>query len=186
MLESHIGRGRRAMTNEHSDKLHLSAEDHKSLRELRAQKPARQVAKQAPTRGALIADWVAQTVGSWRFIIIQSVVLALWIVLNLIAFIEHWDPYPFILLNLVLSFQAAYAAPIIMMSQNRQSDIDRRHAEFDYRINVKAELEIELLHAKIDALREQEIVKLTAIIERLSTHLAPDLVATIEAKGGAA
>ena len=75
----------------------------------------------------------------------------------MIAFINHWDPYPFILLNLVLSFQAAYAAPIIMMSQNRQSEIDRRHAEHDYRINVKAELEIELLHNKIDALREQEI-----------------------------
>lgn len=74
------------------------------------------------------------------------------------------DPYPFILLNLVLSFQAAYTAPIIMMSQNRQSEIDRRHAEHDYRINVKAELEIELLHNKIDALREQEILKLINII----------------------
>ena len=114
----------------------------------------------------MIADWVAKTVGSWRFIIIQSVVLGIWIALNLVAIIGHWDPYPFILLNLVLSFQAAYAAPIIMMSQNRQSEIDRRHAEHDYRINVKAELEIELLHDKIDALREQEIVRLIDIIER--------------------
>jgi uncharacterized membrane protein len=89
------------------------------------------------------------------------------------------------LLNLVLSFQAAYAAPIIMMSQNRQSEIDRTHAEHDYRINVKAELEIELLHNKIDSLREREILKLIDIIQQLSAHLAPELVAAIEAEGSA-
>ena len=170
------------MTNEQSHKVHLSPEDQERLRELRAQKPARYAPKQALTRGAVLADWVAETVGSWRFIIIQSVLLGIWIILNLMAFINQWDPYPFILLNLVLSFQAAYAAPIIMMSQNRQSEIDRRHAENDYRINVKAELEIELLHNKIDALREQEIVKLLNIIQRLSAHLAPELLAAIEAE----
>jgi uncharacterized membrane protein len=170
------------MTNEQSHKAHLSPEDHERLRELRAQKPARYLPKPAVTRGAILADWVADTVGSWRFIIIQSVLLGIWIILNAVAFIYHWDPYPFILLNLVLSFQAAYAAPVIMMSQNRQSEIDRRHAEHDRRINVKAELEIELLHNKIDALREQEIVKLIDIIERLSAHLAPELVAAIEAE----
>lgn len=69
-----------------------------------------------------------------------------------------------------------------MMSQNRQSEIDRRHAEHDYRINVKAELEIELLHGKIDALREQEILRLTTIIERLTAHLAPELAAAMVAK----
>ena len=170
------------MTNAQPHKVHLSHEDLERLRELRAQKPARFVRKPELTRGAALADWVAETVGSWRFIVIQSVVLAIWIALNLIAAIYHWDPYPFILLNLVLSFQAAYAAPIIMMSQNRQSEIDRRRAEHDYRINVKAELEIELLHNKIDALREQEIVKLVSIIERLSAHLAPELLAAIEAE----
>ena len=174
------------MTSEYGDKVRLSSEDHQRLRELRAQKPGRIGPRHAPSRGALIADWVAKTVGSWRFIIIQSGVLAVWIMLNLIAVIDHWDPYPFILLNLVLSFQAAYAAPIIMMSQNRQSEIDRRHAEHDYRINVKAELEIELLHTKIDALREQEILKLIDIIERLSSHLAPDLAASIAAEAVAA
>jgi uncharacterized membrane protein len=172
----------RPMTNAQPHKVHLSHEDLERLRELRAQKPARFVRKPELTRGAALADWVAETVGSWRFIVIQSVVLAIWIALNLIAAIYHWDPYPFILLNLVLSFQAAYAAPIIMMSQNRQSEIDRRRAEHDYRINVKAELEIELLHNKIDALREQEIVKLVSIIERLSAHLAPELVAAVEAE----
>jgi uncharacterized membrane protein len=170
------------MTIEQSHKVHLSTEDYERLRELRAQKPARQVPKPALTRGAVLADWVAETVGSWRFIIIQSVLLGIWIILNMMVFINHWDPYPFILLNLVLSFQAAYAAPIIMMSQNRQSEIDRTHAEHDYRINVKAELEIELLHNKIDALREEEILKLINIIQRLSAHLAPELVAAIEAE----
>jgi uncharacterized membrane protein len=170
------------MTNEQSHKVHLSPEDQERLRELRAQKPARNAPKPTLTPGAMLADRVAETVGSWRFIIIQSVLLAIWIILNMIAFINHWDPYPFILLNLALSFQAAYAAPIIMMSQNRQSEIDRRHAEHDYRINVKAELEIELLHNKIDALREQEILQLLNIIQRLSAHLAPELVAAIEAE----
>ncbi|TAK47214.1 MAG: DUF1003 domain-containing protein [Xanthobacteraceae bacterium] len=172
------------MTNEQTDKVHLSPEDHARLRELRAQKPARHAPAPVRTRGAIFADRVAETVGSWRFIIIQSAMLGIWIILNMVAFINHWDPYPFILLNLVLSFQAAYTAPIIMMSQNRQSEIDRKQAEHDYRINVKAELEIELLHNKIDALREQEILKLTNIIQRLSAHLAPDLVAAIEDEVG--
>ncbi|HWL69292.1 MAG TPA: DUF1003 domain-containing protein [Geminicoccus sp.] len=168
------------MVGEHRRTVHLGADDLRRLDELRAQKPARHRVQHPPTRGALIADWVARTVGSWRFIIIQSVVLGVWVALNAAAYAWHWDPYPFILLNLVLSFQAAYAAPIIMMSQNRQSEIDRRHAEHDYRINVKAELEIELLHNKIDALREQEIVELTDIIQRLSAYLAPGLAAAAE------
>lgn len=96
------------------------------------------------------ADAVAALVGSWTFIIIQSAVLFGWIVLNCIGWIKGWDPYPFILLNLVLSFQAAFTAPILMMSQNRQSDIDRKRAENDYQINRKAEAEIEELNAKLD------------------------------------
>lgn len=163
------------MTNSHTEKIHLSPEDRKHLQELRALRPARHTPKHASSRGARIADMVANTVGSWRFIILQSVLLVLWIGINLAAFIFQWDPYPFILLNLLLSTQAAFAAPIIMMSQNRQAEIDRRNAEHDYRINVKAELEIELLHNKIDALREQEIVQLISIIQRLSAHLAPEL-----------
>jgi uncharacterized membrane protein len=90
--------------------------------------------------------------------------LLLWIALNVTAFVQQWDPYPFILLNLALSFQAAYAAPFIMMSQNRQQDIDRRKAEDDFQVNIKAELEIELLHQKIDQLRETEVVGLTQAV----------------------
>jgi uncharacterized membrane protein len=123
------------------------------------------------TFGQRIADTVAATMGSWKFIIIQSVILLAWIVLNITAYIEHWDPYPFILLNLALSFQAAYAAPFIMMSQNRQQDIDRMAAKTDYQINVKAELEIELLHQKIDQLRETEVARLTQAVSDLTALL---------------
>ena len=123
------------------------------------------------TIGQRIADTVAATMGSWRFIIIQSVLLLVWIMLNVTAYIQQWDPYPFILLNLALSFQAAYAAPFIMMSQNRQQDIDRKHAENDFQVNVKAELEIELLHQKIDQLRETEVVNLTAAVKELAAML---------------
>ena len=123
------------------------------------------------TLGQRVADQVAVTMGSWPFIIIQSMLLMVWITLNLTAYFARWDPHPFILLNLVLSFQAAYAAPVIMMSQNRQQAIDRREAASDYRINVKAELEIELLHDKIDALREQEVLALTQAVHRLTMLL---------------
>ena len=129
------------------------------------------------TRGQKIADKVAATMGSWSFIIIQTTILFFWIVLNVTAYVREWDPYPFILLNLALSFQAAYAAPFIMMSQNRQQDIDRKEAENDYRINIKAELEIELLHEKIellhqkiDQMREKEVVTLTEAVEELATQ----------------
>jgi uncharacterized membrane protein len=123
------------------------------------------------TLGQRVADTVAATMGSWKFIIIQSGILAFWIVLNVTAFVQRWDPYPFILLNLALSFQAAYAAPFIMMSQNRQQDIDRKEAENDHQINIKAELEIELLHQKIDQLREKEVMFLTQAISDLTELL---------------
>ena len=118
--------------------------------------------------------------GSWKFIIIQSTILLFWIILNATAYIRHWDPYPFILLNLALSFQAAYAAPFIMMSQNRQQDIDRKQAENDYQINIKAELEIELLHQKIDDFREKEVLSLTKAISDLTELLKKERAAKAE------
>ena len=123
------------------------------------------------TLGQRVADAVAASMGSWTFIIIQSGILFIWIILNITAFVEKWDPYPFILLNLALSFQAAYAAPVIMMSQNRQQDIDRKAAENDYQVNIKAELEIELLHQKIDQLREKEVLNLTESVRQLTELL---------------
>jgi uncharacterized membrane protein len=114
--------------------------------------------------GKNIADTVTATVGSWKFIIIQSSLLALWIIANVISWIKHWDEYPFILLNLALSFQAAYATPFILMSQNRQSDIDRLKAQQDFDIDTKAEKEIESLHQKIDSLRDREIAELNRML----------------------
>jgi uncharacterized membrane protein len=123
------------------------------------------------TLGQSIADTVASTMGTWTFIIIQSALLFVWIILNITAYVQQWDPYPFILLNLALSFQAAYAAPFIMMSQNRQQDIDRKAAEHDYQVNIKAELEIELLHQKIDQLREKEVLSLSDSVKQLTEQL---------------
>ena len=133
------------------------------------------------SRGQRIADAVASTMGSWKFIIIQSTLLLAWVTLNVTAWQKHWDPYPFILLNLALSFQAAYAAPFIMMSQNRQQEIDRTSAENDHQVNLKAELEIELVHKKLNELREKEVMYLTKAVSDL-TELLKGQVGQIPAK----
>ena len=109
-----------------------------------------EVEEERLTLGQRVADKVADTIGSWPFIITQSMILTVWIALNVTAWINHWDPYPFILLNLMLSFQAAYAGPVIMMSQNRQSAKDRLVAEIDHQVNSKAELGIGLLMQRIE------------------------------------
>ncbi len=114
--------------------------------------------------GGRIADAVANGMGSWRFIILQTILVILWMGLNLVGFIYHWDVYPFILLNLVFSTQAAYAAPIIMMSQNRQNERDRMHAEEDYKTNIDAKQEIEALSIMLKSI---EVEKLDKIIEML-------------------
>jgi uncharacterized membrane protein len=166
------------MTNSGALKIELHETERRLLTELRTMRRglrgthagARPAGPQL-TIGQRFADTVAATMGSWNFIIIQSVLLVVWIVLNVTAYIQQWDPYPFILLNLALSFQAAYAAPFIMMSQNRQQDIDRKHAENDFQVNVKAELEIELLHQKIDQLRETEVLQLTQAVNNLTAQL---------------
>lgn len=116
------------------------------------------------TFGAKLADNVATEMGSWRFIIIQTLIVLVWMSLNFAGFIYHWDPYPFILLNLLFSTQAAYAAPIIMMSQNRQSERDRKHAEADYQTNLTAKFEIECLAMHLNKL---EVEKLDIIIQHL-------------------
>lgn len=90
------------------------------------------------TLGERVADSVAQAMGSWRFIIAQTVILAVWIGINVTAYLRHWDPYPFILLNLGLSTQAAYAAPLLQLSQNRQAEHDRIRAEHDYEANQES------------------------------------------------
>ncbi|HET7233752.1 MAG TPA: DUF1003 domain-containing protein [Longimicrobium sp.] len=121
------------------------------------------------TVGQRAADAVAALMGSWRFIIAQTAVLAVWMALNVVALVRHWDPYPFILMNLVLSTQAAYAAPIIMMSQNRQALRDRLEAHNDFEVNRKAEVEIaavlEHLAAQDRALEE---------VHRMVAHLCAE------------
>ncbi|WP_439597166.1 DUF1003 domain-containing protein [Falsiroseomonas sp.] len=124
-----------------------------------------------------LADAVAARVGSWRFILIQSGLLAAWILANALIGTEAWDPYPFILLNLVLSFQAAYTAPIIMMSQNRQSELDRDRSVADYQVNLRAEADITLLHEKVDLLREQQLAEITDMLRR-----ALERIDTLEAR----
>ncbi len=116
------------------------------------------------TFGGRVADAVAHGMGSWKFIILQTALVIIWMGLNLIGFIYHWDVYPFILLNLLFSTQAAYAAPIIMMSQNRQNERDRMHAEQDYKTNIDAKLEIEALAIMLKSI---EVEKLDKIIELL-------------------
>ena len=107
------------------------------------------------TFGQKAADMLAKQAGSWRFIFGFIAVLVVWMFVNAAAIISSWDPYPFILLNLVLSCLAAIQAPVIMMSQNRQEDKDRLEADADYKINVKAEAELERLHRKIDYLHSK-------------------------------
>lgn len=85
-----------------------------------------------PTPGQRAAEWVASMVGSWRFIIVQSSIIAIWMILNVTGVFQTWDAYPFILLNLMLSLQAAYTAPMILMAQNRQAEKDRRILYGDY------------------------------------------------------
>jgi uncharacterized membrane protein len=116
--------------------------------------------------GQKLADKVANGMGSWRFIIIQTLIVAVWMVLNVVAFLQHWDPYPYILLNLLFSTQAAYAAPIIMMAQNRQSERDRAQADADYKTNCEAKKEIEELLEKLNSIEIDKLDKILALLEK--------------------
>jgi uncharacterized membrane protein len=136
--------------------------------------------------GSKMSDSVAATVGSWKFILIQSTIIIFWIIFNtqipiegikLGNFLIHaWDAYPFIFLNLTLSFQAAYTAPIIMMSQNRQSIVDRFNAEDDYRVNREAKQDVEHIKRELRSVHnkllkhqdiQKDISKITSQIEEI-------------------
>lgn len=117
--------------------------------------------------GSRLADSVAKGMGSWRFIVVQTILVVVWMGLNVIGFSNHWDVYPFILLNLLFSTQAAYAAPIIMMSQNRQSERDRIQAQADYQTNIDAKLEIEQLTKKLNAIETDKLDKIITMLEEL-------------------
>jgi len=122
---------------------------------------------QTSTRGQRIADAVANGMGSWTFIIWQSIFVVLWMSLNVLGIIKHWDVYPFILLNLIFSTQAAYAAPIIMMAQNRQSERDRIQAQEDYQTNLDAKQEIEALQLHLNKIETEKLDKILEILEEM-------------------
>lgn len=142
-MDEHMQRVARHMTERHPVSRNLAAHH----------------THETPSRGQRAADAMARFGGSWSFIFIFILILVSWVILNsaiLLRSNSAFDPYPYILLNLFLSMLASIQAPIILMSQNRQSEIDRRQAEHDYEVNLKAELEILLLHEKLDGLREQQ------------------------------
>lgn len=122
--------------------------------------------KEVSSFGQRLADSVASGMGSWTFIIAQTVFVLAWMLLNIVGYIKHWDAYPFILLNLLFSTQAAYAAPIIMMAQNRQADRDRAQAQADYQTNLEAKLEIENLQKRLDAIEIEKLDKIIALLEK--------------------
>ena len=139
------------------------------------------------TQGQKLSDRVAQFGGSWRFIILFGIVLTIWIIFNVLAIgVYKFDPYPFILMNLILSCIAALQAPIIMMSQNRQEEKDRKRSENDYLINLKAEMQIRSMNQKIDVLLEEQIKTLFETQEKQFVLLQEikgqlDLLTTIKA-----
>ncbi len=159
--------------NEHLLKLHQLVADAMREQELISENlmhPPREML----SRGQQVADKVAAFGGSWTFIISFGVVLVSWIAVNIILATRAFDPYPFILLNLVLSCLAAIQAPVIMMSQNRQEEKDRQRAENDYLVNLKAEIEVRNLHQKMNLLMEEQFQTLLEI-QRYQTELLEEL-----------
>ncbi len=114
--------------------------------------------------GERLSDTITKVMGSWQFIIWQTLIVLIWMILNIIGFVHHWDVYPFVLLNLIFSTQAAYAAPIIMMSQNRQNQRDREQALHDYQVNIAAKKEIEDIQRQLSKI---EVDKLDKILQLL-------------------
>ena len=114
--------------------------------------------------GERLSDTITKVMGSWQFIIWQTLIVLIWMILNIIGFVHHWDVYPFVLLNLIFSTQAAYAAPIIMMSQNRQNQRDREQALHDYQVNIAAKKEIEDIQRQLSKI---EVDKLDKILQFL-------------------
>lgn len=131
------------------------------------------------TFGQKLADNIASFGGSWKFIIIFGVFIFIWMIINIIFLASKaFDPYPFILLNLILSCLAALQAPVIMMSQNRQEEKDRERSKQDYMVNLKSELEIRMLHEKLDHLimhQQQELL----IIQQVQVEMMEDIMKQI-------
>jgi uncharacterized membrane protein len=123
--------------------------------------------KETLTMPDRIADNIALGMGSWKFIIWQTTIVIIWMILNTIAYFYHWDPFPFILLNLLFSTQAAYAAPLILMSQNRQSARDRIQALEDYITNIEAKQEIEALQLHLSKIESEKLDKIIRQLQEI-------------------
>lgn len=154
----------------------LSSEENRVLESTVARKPiavdVNQVVKGQSDYGDRLADAIARIGGSWSFIVCAILFLTLWTAGN--AFLlgrKGFDPYPFIFLNLILSMVAALQAPIIMMSQNRQSERDRLDASHDYEVNLKAEIEIMALHEKLDEMRHSQIMTVRDDLAKMQAQL---------------
>jgi uncharacterized membrane protein len=124
--------------------------------------------RETMSAGARIADQVANFIGSWKFIIIQSAIFVVWVIFNTIWLLEayQFDPYPFILFNLFMSAEAAYASPLILMSQNRQSERDRVQAQHDYETNVAAKEEIETVLKELGRIELEKLNRILALLEK--------------------
>lgn len=175
MREENFQRLKQQLAKAHDWQRHVL--DHFLTRKPTARNP-NTVFDERMTRGQRIADRISHYGGSWSFILTFLAGLSLWMLYNIKAG-KAFDPFPFILLNLVLSCLAALQAPVIMMSQNRQSAKDRMDAQHDYEVNLKTELEVFGLHTKLDELREQRLSEMlqaiqqqTAILERIEARLA--------------
>ena len=134
-------------------------------------KDATELLQQPKSFSQRAADWVAVVVGSWRFLIIQSLLLAVWFFLNSVSGLSHWDPYPFIFMNLVLSLQAAYTASVVMISENRQTERDRLQARIDFQINQKAEEEVRAILDHL-ACQDEALRTIHAQIMELQTKIS--------------
>ncbi len=158
------------------------------LRSKRVSRNVNQLHEEQMTFGQRISDHLADVVGSWGFILGFLAMIVLWIGVNTFLLVSRkpWDPYPYILLNLMLSLLAGIQAPVIMMSQNRQEAKDRIRAEHDYEVNLKAELEIEQLHLKMDTLRETQWRELVAMQQHQIELLEKQIALLQEVKAGSA
>jgi uncharacterized membrane protein len=126
-----------------------------------------QVSQEKSPIGGIIADKTASVIGSWGFVIGLTIFIVLWVTLNIIGFVQHWDVYPFVLLNLFFSAQATYSAPLIMMSQNRAADRDRHQAEEDYRVNREAKEEIESLQIAIGRVEDTHLKEISEKLDKI-------------------
>ena len=140
------------------------------MKEILHRKTWHDLHRETMSLGQILADKLALGMGSWAFIIIQTMLVLLWIGLNFIGLMYHWDPYPFILLNLLFSVQAAYAAPIIMMAQNRQNDRDRHQATEDYKTNIEAKKEIEELQLALARIENEKLDQVMKLLNELKIN----------------